>query len=95
MTPHLNCIFKPDLLRKPISLDYRYEGVFGSRCPTGDLLRQLGATGKGGKKCEKGLDLTMNVILDVEKVTSLFNLIHIYPNKPFLRRFFMKTSRKV
>ena len=42
----------------------------------------------------KRFGLTINVLLDVEKVASLFNLIHNQPNKiMFYGNFLMKTKR--
>ena len=51
MTPHFDCIAKPDSLSYRNSPHYLSEGVFESKYPSGHLLRQLGATSRGANKC--------------------------------------------
>ena len=51
MTPHFDCIVKPDSLSNRNSPKYLFEGVFGSKNPSGHLLRQLGAASRGANRC--------------------------------------------
>ena len=51
MTSHFDFIVKPDSSGNRNSPHYLYEGVFGSKYPSGHLLRRLGAASRGEKRC--------------------------------------------
>ena len=51
MTPSFDCIVKPDSLSVRNSPHYLYEGLFGSRYPSGHVLCRLGTASRGEKRC--------------------------------------------
>ena len=55
MTPHLNSTFKPDSLKKPISLDHLHEGGTWVKVPYWTPTAPVGETGKGKTGVEKAL----------------------------------------